>query len=129
MTTTAHTQVVQKQFGEQASAYLSSAVHAQGTEFALLQAELAGQSGARLLDLGCGAGHVSFHVAPLVKEVVAYDLSQQMLDVVAGAAQDRGFTNISTVNGAPTRRAPGVGRWCVAWPCGLGPAWSAGSRP
>ena len=41
MTTTAHTQVVQKQFGEQASAYLSSAVHAQGTEFALLQAELA----------------------------------------------------------------------------------------
>ncbi|MGE8338828.1 MAG: SAM-dependent methyltransferase, partial [Pseudomonas laurylsulfatiphila] len=44
MTSTAqHSQVVQKQFGEQASAYLSSAVHAQGTEFALLQAELAGQ--------------------------------------------------------------------------------------
>ncbi|MEB0150961.1 methyltransferase domain-containing protein, partial [Pseudomonas sp. CCC2.2] len=90
------TQVVQKQFGEQASAYLSSAVHAQGSEFALLQAELAGQGDARLLDLGCGAGHVSFHVAPLVKDVVAYDLSQQMLDVVAAAAQDRGFTNIST---------------------------------
>ena len=36
MTSTAHSQVVQKQFGEQASAYLSSAVHAQGTEFALL---------------------------------------------------------------------------------------------
>ena len=103
MTTTAHTQVVQKQFGEQASAYLSSAVHAQGTEFALLQAELAGQGSARLLDLGCGAGHVSFNVAPLVKEVVAYDLSQQMLDVVAAAAQDRGFTNISTVNGAAER--------------------------
>jgi SAM-dependent methyltransferase len=61
-------------------------VHAQGTEFALLQAELAGQGAARVLDLGCGAGHVSFHVAPLVKEVVAYDLSQQMLDVVAAAA-------------------------------------------
>ncbi|MBV4451631.1 MULTISPECIES: class I SAM-dependent methyltransferase [Pseudomonas] len=103
MTTTAHTQVVQKQFGEQAAAYLSSAVHAQGTEFALLQAELAGQGSARLLDLGCGAGHVSFHVAPLVKEVVAYDLSQQMLDVVAAAAQARGFSNISTVNGAAER--------------------------
>ena len=70
MTSNAHSQVVQKQFGEQASAYLSSAVHAQGTEFALLQAELAGQGEARVLDLGCGAGHVSFHVAPLVKEVV-----------------------------------------------------------
>ncbi|ARB29514.1 methyltransferase domain-containing protein [Pseudomonas tolaasii] len=103
MTSTAHTQVVQKQFGEQASAYLSSAVHAQGTEFALLQAELAGQSGARLLDLGCGAGHVSFNVAPLVKDVVAYDLSQQMLDVVAAAAKDRGLRNIRTVHGAAER--------------------------
>ena len=52
MTSTApHSQVVQKQFGEQASAYLSSAVHAQGTEFALLQAELAGQGDARVLDV------------------------------------------------------------------------------
>jgi ubiquinone/menaquinone biosynthesis C-methylase UbiE len=101
MTSTAqHSQVVQKQFGEQASAYLSSAVHAQGTEFALLQAELAGQGEARVLDLGCGAGHVSFHVASLVKEVVAYDLSQQMLDVVTAAAADRGLSNVTTVNGA-----------------------------
>jgi ubiquinone/menaquinone biosynthesis C-methylase UbiE len=104
MTSTAqHSQVVQKQFGEQAAAYLSSAVHAQGTEFALLQAELTGQGEARVLDLGCGAGHVSFHVASLVKEVVAYDLSQQMLDVVAAAALDRGISNISTVNGAAER--------------------------
>ncbi|QHD08013.1 class I SAM-dependent methyltransferase [Pseudomonas sp. R76] len=103
MTNTAHTQVVQKQFGEQASAYLSSAVHAQGTEFALLQAELAGQGAAWLLDLGCGAGHVSFQVAPLVNEVVAYDLSQQMLEVVAAAAVERGLNNIRTVNGAAER--------------------------
>lgn len=101
--TTQHSQVVQTQFGEQAAAYLSSAVHAQGSEFALLQAELAGQGAARVLDLGCGAGHVSFHVAPLVKEVVAYDLSQQMLDVVAGAAVDRGLSNIVMVNGAAER--------------------------
>ncbi|SDT30172.1 Methyltransferase domain-containing protein [Pseudomonas sp. Z003-0.4C(8344-21)] len=102
-TTAQHTQVVQKQFGEQAAAYLSSAVHAQGSEFALLQAELVGQGGARVLDLGCGAGHVSFHVAPLVSEVVAYDLSQQMLDVVTAAAAERGMGNISTVNGAAER--------------------------
>ncbi|WP_248805177.1 class I SAM-dependent methyltransferase [Pseudomonas sp. MWU13-2100] len=100
MTGKAHTAVVQKQFGEQASAYLSSAVHAQGAEFALLQAELAGRSDARVLDLGCGAGHVSFNVAPLVKKVAAYDLSQQMLDVVAAAASERGLSNITTVCGA-----------------------------
>lgn len=103
MTSNAHSQVVQKQFGEQASAYLSSAVHAQGTEFALLQAEVAGQEQARVLDLGCGAGHVSFHVAPLVREVVAYDLSQQMLDVVSAAAQERNLHNIRSVKGAAER--------------------------
>ncbi|MDD0975872.1 methyltransferase domain-containing protein [Pseudomonas fontis] len=101
--TNAHTEVVQRQFGEQAAAYLSSAVHAQGSEFALLQAALAGQGSARLLDLGCGAGHVSFHVAPLVAEVVAYDLSQQMLDVVAAAAVERGLGNIVTERGAAER--------------------------
>lgn len=104
MTDTAkHTQVVQKQFGEQASAYLTSSVHAQGSEFALLQAELAGQGNARLLDLGCGAGHVSFQVAALVKDVVAYDLSQQMLDVVAAAAAERGLHNVTTMLGAAER--------------------------
>ena len=103
MTINAHTEVVKRQFGEQATAYLDSAVHAQGTEFALLQAEVAGRSTARVLDLGCGAGHVSFHVAASVGEVVAYDLSQQMLDVVAAAARDRGLSNVRTVRGAAER--------------------------
>ncbi len=39
-------------------------------------------------------------MAPLAGDVVAYDLSQQMLDVVAAAAVDRGLGNISTVRGA-----------------------------
>lgn len=103
MTSSSHKDVVQRQFGDQASAYLSSAVHAQGAEFALLQAELAGHEHARVLDLGCGAGHVSFHVAPLVAEVVAYDLSQQMLDVVAASAAERGLDNIVTERGAAER--------------------------
>ncbi|SDG91720.1 Methyltransferase domain-containing protein [Pseudomonas flavescens] len=95
-----HEQVVQRQFGEQANAYLNSAVHAQGSEFALLQAEVAGRSDARVLDLGCGAGHVSFQVAPLVGDVVAYDLSTQMLAVVDKAAAERGLNNLRTVHGA-----------------------------
>lgn len=103
MTSSTHADVVQRQFGEQASAYLSSTVHAQGTEFALLQAELQGQGAARVLDLGCGAGHVSFQVAPLVAEVVAYDLSQSMLDVVASTATARGLSTIVTERGAAER--------------------------
>lgn len=103
MTGTAHNQVVQRQFGEQATAYLNSAVHAQGAEFALLQSEVAGHPDARVLDLGCGAGHVAFHVAPAVGEVVAYDLSQQMLDVVAQAATSKGLGNIRTEQGVAER--------------------------
>ncbi|MBA1190586.1 methyltransferase domain-containing protein [Pseudomonas entomophila] len=94
-----HTDVVQRQFGEQASAYLSSAVHAQGSEFTLLREAVSGQGAARVLDLGCGAGHVSFQVAPLVGEVVAYDLSSAMLAVVAAAAGERGLDNVVTVQG------------------------------
>lgn len=95
-----HAQVVQAQFGEQAGAYLHSAVHAQGAEFAELQAALAAQPRSRVLDLGCGAGHVGFQLAPLAGEVVAYDLSAQMLEVVARTAAERGLDNLRVVRGA-----------------------------
>lgn len=95
-----HTQAVQQQFGEQASAYLSSAVHAQGAEFGELLAAVEGRKDVRLLDLGCGAGHVSFHLAPAVDKVVAYDLSRQMLEMVEQTAVARGLPNIETVRGA-----------------------------
>lgn len=102
-TAATHTQRVQAQFGGQAEAYLHSAVHAQGTEFSELQAALAQQPQAQVLDLGCGAGHVAFQLAPMVTEVVAYDLSSRMLDVVAEAARTRGLGNIRTVQGAAER--------------------------
>lgn len=100
-----HSQVVQGQFGPRAQAYLDSAVHAQGAEFAQLQAALSSRLDARVLDLGCGAGHVSFQVAPLAGEVVAYDLSAQMLALVAATAEERGLTNIRIERG-PAERLP-----------------------
>lgn len=98
-----HGQVVQRQFGPQAAAYLTSAVHAQGSEFEQLRARVAATPGAQVLDLGCGAGHVSFQVAPLAGEVVAYDLSEQMLAVVAAEAASRGLGNLRTEQGAAER--------------------------
>ncbi|HDZ57164.1 MAG TPA: SAM-dependent methyltransferase [Pseudomonas xinjiangensis] len=100
MNKVAHDQVVQRQFGEQASVYLRSEVHARGVELAALALAAAKYPQARVLDLGCGAGHVSFHVAPSVAEVIAYDLSQDMLDVVKAAATERELRNISTQRGA-----------------------------
>ena len=57
----------------------------------------------RLLDLGCGGGHVSFHAAPHAGAVVAYDLSDDMLAAVAQEALARGLTNLATRQGAVER--------------------------
>lgn len=91
---------VRERFGPRASAYLNSAVHAQGPEFAALRAAVEAQPAARVLDLGCGAGHVGYQVAPLAAEVVAYDLAPEMLDLVAARARELGFANLHTRCGA-----------------------------
>ncbi|MDF0606304.1 methyltransferase domain-containing protein [Neisseriaceae bacterium TC5R-5] len=94
-----HSDHVQQQFGEQANAYLSSAVHAEGAEFAQLRAAVAAHGSARVLDLGCGAGHISFQIAVEASQVVAYDLSSSMLEVVAAEARRRQLSNLITCQG------------------------------
>lgn len=94
-----HEALVGGQFGSSAEAYLTSAVHARGADLEAIAGLAAGRSDARVLDLGCGGGHVSFSVAPHVREVVAYDLSREMLDVVARSARERGLSNVATREG------------------------------
>ncbi|WP_144632424.1 class I SAM-dependent methyltransferase [Bordetella genomosp. 13] len=103
MTTNTHDAAVDRQFGPQAAAYLASTVHAQGEDLRQLAALAGEHPQARVLDLGCGGGHVSFHVAPRVAHVTAYDLSQQMLDVVAAEAARRGLSNVATCRGKAER--------------------------
>lgn len=89
--------VVVSQFGTTASAYLTSAVHAQGADLAAVAGiarRLAETARPAVLDLGCGAGHVSFAVSPFASTVTAYDLSEQMLMVVGNAAKTKGLNNI-----------------------------------
>ncbi|TWC64616.1 class I SAM-dependent methyltransferase [Herbaspirillum sp. SJZ099] len=95
-----HQEVVTEQFGSTAAAYLTSAVHAQGADLQELAQIAAAIPDARVLDLGCGGGHASFAVAPVVQKVIAYDLSAQMLDVVASAAQERGLDNLAVRQGS-----------------------------
>ncbi|WP_039057309.1 class I SAM-dependent methyltransferase [Enterobacter sp. Bisph1] len=95
-----HHELTEKQFGDQAQAYLTSQVHAQGADLVRLAEWLSHDGDASLLDLGCGAGHASFVAAGVVREVTAYDLSEKMLAVVCQAAKDRQLTNIATAHGA-----------------------------
>jgi ubiquinone/menaquinone biosynthesis C-methylase UbiE len=94
-----HHDNVKQQFGEQANAYLTSKVHAQGPDLEYLSNLLIPHSEASLLDMGCGAGHVSFIAAKYVKHVTAYDLSNEMLSVVAQTAKERGLQNITVKQG------------------------------
>jgi SAM-dependent methyltransferase len=97
--TKSHEALVGGQFGARAAAYLGSVVHAQGADLQALADLVRGKGEVRVLDLGCGAGHVSFHVAPEVGEVVACDLSPEMLEVVAHSASERGLSNIKMHQG------------------------------
>lgn len=94
-----HHQSVYQQFNEQANSYLTSAVHAGGEDLQALQKYLNNHQNAKVLDLGCGAGHISFNVADKVESVTAFDLSDSMLEVVASTAKERGLNNISTMKG------------------------------
>lgn len=99
MSEKSHETLVGGQFGSRAEAYLKSAVHAQSPDLDAIVGLIRERRDARVLDLGCGGGHVTFNASPLVKEVVAYDLSPEMLNVVARAARERGLDNVSTRQG------------------------------
>jgi len=95
-----HHDQVADAFGSTAAAYLTSQVHASGADLQNLAATFAATCGnAMVLDMGCGAGHASFAVAPHVREVVAYDIAPQMLATVDAAAKERGLTTIRTQQG------------------------------
>jgi ubiquinone/menaquinone biosynthesis C-methylase UbiE len=95
-----HKALVGGQFGSRAEAYLNSAVHARSPDLDALVTLMKERPQVRVLDLGCGGGHVAFNVAPLVREVVAYDLSPEMLAIVAREAKERGLDNVTTERGA-----------------------------
>jgi len=99
MTGKTHESLVTDQFGPRAAAYVQSAVHAQGQDLQQLADMVRGHAAARVLDLGCGGGHASFTVAPHVREVVAYDLSAEMLAAVTQEAAGRGLGNLVTRQG------------------------------
>ncbi|GLK43836.1 MULTISPECIES: class I SAM-dependent methyltransferase [Novosphingobium] len=91
-----HNAIVDRQFGGQAQAYVSSTAHSSGPDLERLAHVSQAWSAAKVLDLGCGGGHVSYTIAPNVGEVIACDLSPSMLDAVTGEARRRGIVNIST---------------------------------
>jgi SAM-dependent methyltransferase len=103
MTERSHAAHVADQFGSQAAAYVASAVHAAGADLDRIGDLVRGMPGARVLDLGCGGGHVAFAAAAAGGAVTAYDLSSEMLAAVAAEAGRRGLSGIETRQGVAER--------------------------
>ncbi len=95
-----HNEHIHRQFDPRAEAYLASAVHAEGDDLRQMAALVGQRRDAVGLDMGCGGGHVSFCLAPLLSKVVACDLSASMLAVVAAEAKRRGLNNVATQQAA-----------------------------
>lgn len=88
-----------RQFGARSEQYLGSAVHARGADLDRLAA-LAGLPGCRALDLGCGAGHVSYALARGgAAGVIACDPSAAMLETVAAESAARALAAITCRQG------------------------------
>jgi ubiquinone/menaquinone biosynthesis C-methylase UbiE len=100
MESASHDATVLEQYDSRAQAYLASAVHAAGADLERMAFLIGSRPDAVALDMGCGGGHVAFRMAPLVRKVVAYDLSAAMLETVGAEAQKRGLDNLVTKQGA-----------------------------
>ncbi len=88
-----HDQAVHDQFDSKAEAYLHSRAHSEGPDLVRARELVAalGRPQVQALDVGCGGGHLSFALAPLVTRIVALDPSRHMVDTVAKAAAGRGL--------------------------------------
>lgn len=94
-----HHDNVDQQFSPQAQAYLHSQLHVSGSDLQHLSQRLAELRPHAVLDLGCGAGHVSFLATASAGHVIAYDLSAEMLELVTDTARQRGLNNLLTRQG------------------------------
>lgn len=86
--------MVEQQFSAVAANYATSPVHATAADLGRL-VELAGLTGVEsLLDAGSGTGHTALALAPRARQVVAVDLSANMLAQGRRLAQERGIDNV-----------------------------------
>ncbi len=84
---------VAQQFGRNAANYSKSNTHSQGSDLTIIMRLLNPQSHWKVLDVATGAGHTAALIAPVVKELVASDLTPEMIEETKKLFASRGITN------------------------------------
>jgi len=89
-----------QQFGKNASHYVTSQSHAKGEDLRKLVEMIAEKNPTgELLDIATGGGHVANALAPYFKQVVALDLTPEMLEKAKGFIESNGIKNAAFVQG------------------------------
>lgn len=88
--------LVQQQFGPSAKDYAECEVHRSGASLKRLVELAAPKSDWRVLDVATGAGHTAAVFAPHVAEVIASDITPEMLSQTEALAREQGLANLST---------------------------------
>ena len=87
---------VRAQYGSVGDAYVKSAGHATGKDLARMVEEAKPLPTDRLLDIATGGGHVARTFSPYVGQIVASDLTPEILHHAGVAFAEQGLTNIET---------------------------------
>ena len=88
------TQTAQQIFGERAAWYTTSAAHTDKAVLDRVVALAQPRPGALALDVATGAGHTAFALAPHVGQVIATDITPEMLAEGRKLRTERGVTNV-----------------------------------
>jgi ubiquinone/menaquinone biosynthesis C-methylase UbiE len=85
---------IRRHFAATAAAYVTSEQHARGDDLALLVTLAQPKPNDRVLDIATGAGHTALALAPHVDEVVATDLTAEMLETARAFITEKGVSNV-----------------------------------
>lgn len=84
----------QEQYQDKSEAYLHSSVHAEGQEFGKMCMLIQQHKLKNILDLGCGGGHVTYQIAAYADQVIAYDLTPEMVKLVQQQSKQKNFSHV-----------------------------------
>ena len=87
---------IHQRFGAHAGAYATSRVHAEGASLSRLVDVVRPRADWHVLDVATGAGHTALAFAPHVADVIATDITPQMLAQTQSLADARGAANVRT---------------------------------